>query len=199
MRVVESTTARLRTEHVPGVLPFALLGAALALALLLFVFRAMLPPVVSLLGLVLALLLGVGAWTQAVRTRFELDGDAAMVRWWRRSLLGVRTAEMPFDAVRQVVIQMGPGRRGDRARICLVIANRVEPLARDFSLARDEASALAADLRARLGLEDADALEARVRAAIARGDEAEAVRRLRAEQGLSEDQARELVKHLKES
>ena len=94
---------------------------------------------------------------------------------------------------------MGPGRRSGAARVCLVTDARVEPLARDFSMPRDQASQLAAELRVRLGLEDADALEARVRQLLELGSEEDAIAALGKQQGLSVDQARELVRHLKES
>ncbi len=199
MRIIESSSQRLRTEHAPGSLPGALLAAAIAIAAILTLFYDGLPAVVVLLGGLLCVLLGAGAWTQSVRSRFEFDSDLARIHWWRRGWGWRRHGELSFDAVRQVVIQMGPGRRSGAARVCLVTDERVEPLARDFSLPRDQASRLAAELRVRLGLEGADALEARVRQLLELGSEEEAIAALRKQQGLSADQARELVRHLKES
>ncbi len=199
MRIVEDNLQRLRTEHAPGPLPGALLAAGIAIAIALTLLFERLPGVVVLLGGLLSVLLGVGAWTQSVRSRFEFDSDAARIRWWRRGWGWRRDGELSFDAVRQVVIQMGPGRRSGAARICLVTGQRIEPLARDFSLPRDQASQIAAGLRFRLRLEDADALETRVRQLLELGSEEEAIAALRRQQGLSTDQARELVRHLKES
>ena len=199
MRIVEDTSECLRTEHDPGPLPGALVSAAFLIAIALAVFYSVLPAVVSLLAALLAAALGVGAWTQAVRTRFEFDTTKARLRWWRRGLGWGRNAELPFNAVRQVAIQMGPGRRSGCARVCLITGSGTEPMARDFSLSRDEALDVAARLRSRLGLEDAEVLEARVRQLLERGSDEDAIAALRAQPGLSADQARELVRHLKES
>lgn len=200
MLMREHEDGAIETWHRPVALPLTLAIAGLVAAIVFLAILSNVPRVVAFMLAALAVLCLGGAWVQRVPTRFLFDRQRRLVLWKRRRAFGIDASEAgqcSFADVRQVVLQPGPGKLTRHTRLALLLDDGLQPLARDFDLAADEAGVMAERLRSLIGLPSAEDVTARVLATARAGGDEAAITMLRERDGLTREQAAELLEHLK--
>lgn len=152
-------------------------------------------------GIAGGLVLAVAFVATFEKSLFTIDGASRMISWEKHRLLRHRQGVLPYDAVQGVVAETPLGDSGVPSRRIVLLTRQGDlPLATAYCPDHDdECLAIAARMRAHLGLAGRDALVDEIRPLVAAGRTLDAIRMLRQRRKLSLTEARRTIAEMQET